>query len=154
MLEDRVTACVSKGIEGVLYGQALSLSPPIRPIIVPRRADLSSPRPVLRGADACLSSDTLYRSTSALALRTAWLERALALPAADRAPVLEKALRQLPKTPTAQNVFWRKTLLRLLDSSRLEAGLVSAKDLHRENSPFAALDFGRARITVRPRARA
>lgn len=99
-------------------------------------------------------SATLRSSTNAPALRAAWLKRARALPAVDRVPVLEKALRQLPKTPTAQNVFWRKTLLRLLDSSRLEAGLVTATELHRENSPFAALDFRKARITFRPRARA
>lgn len=97
---------------------------------------------------------TLRSPTNALDRRAAWLERARALPAADRVPVLEKALRQLPKTPTAQNVFWRKALLRLLDSSRLEAGLVSATELHRENSPFAALDFRKARISFRPRTRA
>jgi hypothetical protein len=67
---------------------------------------------------------------------------------------VELALRSLPKSPTAQNVFWRKKLLRLLDSSRVAAGMVSAADLQRENSPFTALDFRKSRISFRPRTRA
>lgn len=97
---------------------------------------------------------TLRPPPAESASQTEWLERARNLPARERVPLIERALRSLPKTPTAQNVFWRKTLLRLRDSSRLDAGLVTAADLHRENSPFATLDFRKARINFRPRARA
>lgn len=63
-----------------------------------------------------------------------------------RLAAIERKLKVLPKTPTTANVQFRKVLLRLLDASRLEAGLVSADDLQRENSPFAAADFRSARI--------
>ena len=88
------------------------------------------------------------------AAQTEWLERARKLPAAERVSLIERTLQSLPTTPTERNVFWRKTLLRFHDSSRLEAGLVSPAMLHRENSPFTALDFRKARINFRPRARA
>lgn len=86
--------------------------------------------------------------------QTEWLERARKLSAQERLPLIERTLRKLPKTPTVKNVYWRKTLLRLLDASRLESGLVSAADLQRENSPFAAMNFRTARISFRPRVRA
>ena len=88
------------------------------------------------------------------AMQAAWLERARSLPAQERVSAIELALRSLPKSPTAQNVFGRKKLLRLLDSSRVAAGMISAADLQRENSPFTALDFRKARISFRPRNRA
>ena len=88
------------------------------------------------------------------AAQAAWLERARKLSAQDRLPLIERTLRKLPKTPTVKNVYWRKTLLRLLDASRLESGLVSAADLQRENSPFTAMNFRTARISFRPRIRA
>jgi hypothetical protein len=88
------------------------------------------------------------------ATQTAWLERARKLSVKERLPLIERALRKLPKTPTAKNVYWRKTLLRLHDASRLEFGTVSAADLQQENSPFAAIDFRTARISFRPRVRA
>ena len=88
------------------------------------------------------------------AVQAEWLARARKLPAKDRLPLIERTLRKLPKTPTVKNVYWRKTLLRLLDASRLESGLVSAADLQRENSPFAAMNFRTARISFRPRVRA
>ena len=69
-------------------------------------------------------------------------------------PFIERALRELPKTPTKSNVFFRKKLLRLLDKSRLEAGMVSAAELHKENSPFAGMDFKSAKIIFRPRLHA
>lgn len=87
-------------------------------------------------------------------LQTEWLERARSLPVKDRLLLIDSTFQALPKIPTAQNVFWRKALLRLRDASRLEAGLVSAAELHRENSPFAAMDFRKARISFRPRVRA
>jgi hypothetical protein len=92
--------------------------------------------------------------TSATDSRVAWLARARKTTARQRVPLIERALRTLPKTPTASNVFFRKQLLRLLDESRLEAGIVSAAELHKENSPFAEMDFKSAKINFRPRVRA
>ena len=73
---------------------------------------------------------------------------------AKRVPFIERALRELPNTPTKSNVFFRKRLLRFLDASRLEAGMVSAAELHKENSPFAEMDFRSAKIIFRPRLNA
>lgn len=73
---------------------------------------------------------------------------------AKRVPFIERALRELPNTPTKSTVFFRKRLLRFLDASRLEAGLVSPAELHKENSPFAEMDFTSAKINFRPRVRA
>jgi len=70
--------------------------------------------------------------------------------AQERVPVIEQALRTLPKTPTTSNVFFRKQLLRFRDESRLEAGMVNATELQRENSPFTEMDFRSARINFRP----
>jgi hypothetical protein len=80
-----------------------------------------------------------------------WLARVRQMPPAQRIAAIERKLRTLPKTPTAANVYFRKALLRLRDASRLEAGLVSAAALQRENSPFTAADFRAARIVFRPR---
>jgi hypothetical protein len=88
------------------------------------------------------------------AAQTEWMERARRLPVKDRLLLIESTVQALPKIPTARNVFWRKALLRLRDASRLEAGLVSPAELHRENSPFTAMDFRKARISFRPRVRA
>ena len=71
-----------------------------------------------------------------------------------RVPFIERALRELPKTPTTANVFFRKRLLRLLDESRLESGFISTAELHKENSPFAEMDFKSAKINFRPPVRA
>lgn len=100
------------------------------------------------------NAPTLASAPSEPALQATWLEHARRLPARERVVLIEQALAAAPKVPTSQNVFWRKTLLRLRDSSRLEAGLVTKSDLHRENSPFAAMDLRKARIRFRPRARA
>jgi aminoglycoside phosphotransferase len=80
--------------------------------------------------------------------RATWLERAGKMKPAKRVPFIERALRELPKTPTKSNVFFRKRLVRFLDASRLEAGLVSPAELHKENSPFAQMDF-RPRLLAR-----
>ena len=79
-----------------------------------------------------------------------WLARVRLMPPAPRIAAIERKLKALPKTPTTANVYFRKALLRLLDASRLEAGLVSADDLQRENSPFAANDF---RLMLNPLAK-
>ena len=81
----------------------------------------------------------------------AWLARARKMTPRQRVPMIERALRALPKTPTASNVFFRKRLLRLLDKSRPEAGMIRAAELHNENSPFAQMDFKSAKINFRPR---
>lgn len=86
--------------------------------------------------------------------RERWLARARSMPVALRVEAIDRRLRALPKTPTAANVFFRKQLLRLRDESRLEAGMVTSPDLHRENSPFAEMDFRTARINFRSRVRA
>lgn len=99
-------------------------------------------------------SAAVYQAPSEPASQAAWLERVRSLPAPERIAAISAALGSLSAIPTTQNVFWRKTLLRLYDSSRLEARMVSPAELHRENSPFASLDFGKARIIHRPRARA
>jgi hypothetical protein len=76
------------------------------------------------------------------------------MPADKRVPVIETRLQRLPKTPTAANVFFRKELLRLRDESRLEAKMVTTSQLHRENSPFAGMDFRQAKINFQRRVRA
>jgi hypothetical protein len=86
--------------------------------------------------------------------RVAWLARARKMPADKRVPVIETRLQRLPKTPTAANVFFRKELLRLRDESRLEAKMVTTSQLHRENSPFAGMDFRQAKINFQRRVRA
>jgi hypothetical protein len=83
---------------------------------------------------------------AAAATRDAWLARARKMPAAKRVVAIERQLRTLPKTPTTANISFRKQLLRLWDASRLEAGMISKADLHRENSPFAGMDFRSAKI--------
>jgi hypothetical protein len=88
---------------------------------------------------------------SAADSRAAWLAHARKMTARQRVPMIERALQALPKTPTASNVFFRKQLLRLLDKSRLEAGMVNATELQRENSPFTEMDFRSAKINFRPR---
>lgn len=72
---------------------------------------------------------------------------------AKRVPFIQRALRELPKTPTKFNVFFRKRLLRFRDASRLEAGLVSPGELQNENSPSVQMDFKSAKINFRPRLR-
>jgi len=86
--------------------------------------------------------------------KAAWLARVRKKSARQRVPLIERALRALPKTPTAPTVFFRKQLLRLLGKSRLEAGMVSLAELHKENSPFAGMDFRSAKIIFRPRLNA
>lgn len=85
--------------------------------------------------------------------RDEWLIGLRKMPVAQRVAAIERRLKTLPKTPTAANVSFRKQLLRLLDGSRLEAGMVSKADLHRENSPFVGFDFQTARVNFRPRIR-
>jgi len=97
-------------------------------------------------------SSTPRKLPAESAAQTEWLERVRKLSAQDRLPLIERTLRKLPKTPTVKNVYWRKMLLRLRDASRLESGLVTAADLQRENSPFAAMNFRTARISLRVRA--
>ena len=76
------------------------------------------------------------------------------MPAAERVLAVEVRLRKLSKTPTSANVFFRKKLLRMLDESRVEAGVVTLADFQKENSPFVGMDFKSAHIQFRPRSRA
>lgn len=84
----------------------------------------------------------------------AWLARARKMPPAECVAAVDRKLSLLPKTPTTANVFLRKQLLRLRDESRLKAGMVNARQLQRENSPFTGMDFRTARINFRRRVRA
>jgi hypothetical protein len=72
----------------------------------------------------------------------------------DRLTAISSALESIQSTPTAATVFLRKSLLRMQDATRLETGAVTQVELHRENSPFAKMDFRRARINFRPRVHA
>lgn len=92
------------------------------------------------------------KSTSADS-RSAWLAHARKLAPAQCVAAVDRKLALLPKTPTAANVFYRKQLLRLRDECRLKAGMVTARQLQRENSPFAAMDFRTARISFNRRVR-
>lgn len=94
------------------------------------------------------------KSVSAENRSVAWLARAREIAPAECVVAVERQLSSLPKTPTAANVFFRKQLLRLRDESRLKAGMVNARQLQRENSPFAGMDFRSARINFRRRVRA
>ncbi|MFT3870924.1 MAG: hypothetical protein QM715_20920 [Nibricoccus sp.] len=84
----------------------------------------------------------------------ALLARLRAMKAQDRLAAIANTLEAIQSSPTTENVFLRKTLLRLQDTTRLEIGEVAETDLHRENSPFARMDFRRAHLTFRKRAHA
>ncbi len=81
----------------------------------------------------------------------ALLARVRKLRAQDRLPAISRALHTIQATPTTETVFLRKALLRMRDATRLETGDVTQAELHRENSPFARMDFRRARLNFRPR---
>lgn len=94
------------------------------------------------------------KSVSAEARSAAWLAHARKMPPAERVVAVERRLSSLPKTPTAANVFFRKQLLRLRDESRVKAGMVDARQLQQENSPFAGMDFRTAQINFSCRVHA
>lgn len=74
------------------------------------------------------------------------------LPARERLSEISTELQSLAQNPTAAATFHRKKLLRMHDAARLEAGLTSAAQLQRENSPVARMDFSQAQIVWKPRA--
>lgn len=82
------------------------------------------------------------------------LARVRSLEGNERLTAIRSALESIQSTPTAATVFLRKSLLRLQDATRLETGAVTQVELHRENSPFAKMDFRRARINFRSRVHA
>jgi len=82
------------------------------------------------------------------------VEALLRLPAAERAAVIEADLRSVPDTVSDEIVFHRKTLLRMWDTARLEAGMVTREVLQRENSPVTYEQMANAKLTFRPRLRA
>ena len=82
------------------------------------------------------------------------LARVRKLSVQDRLPAINRALATIPAAPTTESVFLRKALLRMRDAARLETGVVTQVELHRENSPFARMDFRQARLTFRPRVHA
>ena len=77
------------------------------------------------------------------------LSRVRKLGAHERLAAIRSALEALQSTPTTATVFLRKSLLRMQDATRLETGAVTQVELHRENSPFAKMDFRRARARER-----
>lgn len=72
----------------------------------------------------------------------------------ERIAAIEDDLRHYPKKCTDKPVFHRKTLVRMLDAARLEAGLVTPEQSQRENSPVERLDFTKATIVFRRRVAA
>lgn len=82
------------------------------------------------------------------------LSRVRKLGADERLVAIRSALEALQSTPTTATVFLRKSLLRMQDATRLETGAVTQVELHRENSPFAKMDFRRAHFNFRPRVHA
>lgn len=82
------------------------------------------------------------------------LARVRSLEGNERLTAISSALESIQSTPTAATVFLRKSLLRMQDATRLETGAVTQVELHRENSPFAQMDFRRARINFRLRVHA
>ena len=82
------------------------------------------------------------------------LSRVRKLGAHERLAAIRSALEALQSTPTTATVFLRKSLLRMQDATRLETGAVTQVELHRENSPFAKMDFRRAHFNFRPRVHA
>lgn len=75
------------------------------------------------------------------------------LPARERIAAIEADLETVKRLPTTAATFHRKKLLRMHDAARLEAGVVTLEQLHRENS-FSHLDFTQAQLVFRPRFRA
>lgn len=64
------------------------------------------------------------------------LARLRTLPPEPRLALINETLAAIPLVPTTANTFFRKELLRLQDTARLEAGLVTREQLQAENSPF------------------
>lgn len=99
-------------------------------------------------------AERLEATTASADARAALLTRLRALQPPDRLSAIDHALNGIETMPTTQSVFLRKALLRMQDAARLEMGIVTEAELHRENSPFAKMDFRRARLTFRPRVHA
>lgn len=82
----------------------------------------------------------------------AWIQYVRGLPAPERIALIYAAIAALQDTPTVSVIFWRKSLLRLHDESRLAAGLVTRDQLQRENSPFRLENFAKATVSFKPRS--
>ena len=76
------------------------------------------------------------------------------LPARERIAAIEADLKSIPTEVSDENVFHRKTLLRMWDSARIEAGLATPAEIQRENSPVTYEQMAGARLVFRPRLRA
>jgi len=72
----------------------------------------------------------------------AWLAAVRPLPPLERLRHVNEALPRVERLYDTPNAFFRKKLLRHQDRARLEAGLVTRKELQRENSflPDSAFD--------------
>lgn len=86
--------------------------------------------------------------------RQAWIATARSLPISERLSAIQKELASLELSPEDEVVFFRKSLLRLQDESRLQAGLVTREQLHAENSPVTFKEMAKARIIWHPRRHA
>lgn len=80
-------------------------------------------------------------------------EEILRLSPRDRLAAIEADLRSIKRKATAEVTFHRKKLLRMHDDARLAAQLVTPAQLQKENSPFAEVDFSKAVIVWKRRAR-
>src|ERR1700722_4400637 len=76
------------------------------------------------------------------------------LPAKGRIAAIAVDLKSMPKEVSAENVFHHKALLRMWDSARIEAGVVTPMEVQRENSPFSFEELAKAKLVFRPRLRA
>lgn len=74
------------------------------------------------------------------------------MPPQERIAAIESDLKPLASLVTDAATFFRKKLMRLHDMARLEAGIVTNEELHRENS-FSHRDFTQAKLNWRPRPR-
>jgi len=75
------------------------------------------------------------------------------LPAKKRIAAIAADLKCIPKEVSDENVFHHKTLLRMWDSARIEAGVVTPMEVQRENSPVTFEEMAKATLVFRPRLR-
>ena len=78
------------------------------------------------------------------------MEELRRLPAKKRIAAIAADLKSIPKEVSDENVFHHKTLLRMWDSARIEAGVVTPMEVQRENSPFTFEELAKAKLVFDP----
>jgi hypothetical protein len=81
------------------------------------------------------------------------IEELLCLPARERIPAIELEMKHLSPQVSDDTVYFHKSLLRLWDAARIEAGVVTAAQVQRENSPVTYEQMAEARLVFEPRLR-